>query len=208
MALFGTAVKEDSFIRQLKLQAEKTVKCIEFLEENLDSITDQTIKEKKKIIDEIIDIKSILMDDLHNTFITPIDREDIYNISISLFEMAYYSLTTLEEMYMFEVRSDEFIRTMVEKVKMEATEIYKAIERLKKNPRVADEHLIKVTKMETRIDKIYRDAVKILLGDKQQLATDLQRILHTREIYRHISNMSDHARVAANVLGIALIKLS
>jgi uncharacterized protein Yka (UPF0111/DUF47 family) len=208
MGLFGTAVKEDSFIRQLKLQAEKTVSCLDFLEKNLDSITDSTIKEKKKLIDELIEIKSLLMDDLHNTFITPIDREDIYNISISLFEMAYYSLTTLEEMFMFEVKPDEFIKTMAEKVKMEATEIYKAIDRLVKNPRVAEDHLIKITKMESRIDRIYRDAVKILLQDKDKLSSDLQRILHTREIYRHLSNMSDHARLAANVLGIALIKLS
>jgi uncharacterized protein Yka (UPF0111/DUF47 family) len=208
MALFGTSTKEDSFIRQLKLQAEKTVNCIEFLEKNLDSITDATIKEKKKLIDEVIEIRMVLMDDLHNTFITPIDREDIYNISISLFEMAYFSLTTLEEMFLFEVKSDEFIKAMIEKVKMEATEIYKAIEKIMRNPRVAYDHLIKVTKMETRIDRVYRDAVKILLGDKEKLASDLQRILHTREIYRHISNMSDHARVAANVLGMALIKLS
>ena len=208
MGIFGSTKKEDSFLRQLKLQAEKTVNCLEFLGNNLDTISDETIKEKKKLIDELIDIKSILMDDLHNTFITPIDREDIYNISISLFEMAYYSLTTLEEMYMFEVKPDEFIKVMVEKVKMEATEIYKALDRLVKNPRVAEDHLLKVTKMETRIDRMYRDAVKILLHDKQMLATDLQRILHTREIYRHLSNMSDHARLAANVLGIALIKLS
>ena len=208
MGLLGSSVKEDSFIRQLKLQAEKTMSCLDFLEKNLDSITDNTIKEKKKLIDELIEIKSLLMDDLHNTFITPIDREDIYNISISLFEMAYYSLTTLEEMFLFEVKPDEFIKTMVEKVKMEATEIHKAISRLVKNPRVAEDHLIKITKMESRIDRIYRDAVKILLQDKDKLATDLQRILHTREIYRHLSNMSDHARVAANVLGIALIKLS
>jgi len=208
MGLFGTAVKEDSFIRQLKLQAEKTVGCLEFLESSLGSITDKTIKDKKKLIDEIIEIRTVLMDDLHNTFITPIDREDIYNISISLFEMAYYSLTTLEEMFLFEVKSDEFIKAMIEKVKMEATEIYKAIDKLMRNPRVSYEHLIKVTKMETRIDRVYRDSVKILLGDKDVLVTDLQRILHTREIYRHISNMSDHARVAANVLGMALIKLS
>jgi len=208
MGLLGSSVKEDSFIRQLKLQAEKTVNCLDFLEKNMDSITDSTIKEKKKLIDELIDIKSLLMDDLHNTFITPIDREDIYNISISLFEMAYYSLTTLEEMFLFEVKPDEFIKAMAEKVKMEATEIHKAIDRLVKNPRVAEDHLIKITKMETRIDRIYRDAVKILLQDKDKLATDLQRILHTREIYRHLSNMSDHARLAANVLGIALIKLS
>lgn len=208
MGLFGTSEKEDSFIRQLKLQAEKTVHCLEFLEKNLDSITDNTVKEKKKLIDELIEIKSILMDDLHNTFITPIDREDIYNISISLFEMAYYSLTTLEEMFLFEVQPDEFIKTMVEKVKMEATEIYKAIDRLIKNPRVAEDHLIRITKMESRIDKVYRNAVKILLDDKNKLSSDLQRILHTREVYRHLSNMSDHARLAANVLGIALIKLS
>ena len=208
MGLFGTAVKEDSFIKQLKLQAEKTVDCLEFLENNIDTITDKSIKEKKKLIDEVIEIRTVLMDDLHNTFITPIDREDIYNISISLFEMAYYSLTTLEEMFLFEVKSDEFIRTMIEKVKMEATEIYKAIDKLTKNPRVSYDHLIKVTKMETRIDRVYRDAVKILLGDKDVIASELQRVLHTREIYRHISNMSDHARVAANVLGMALIKLS
>jgi len=208
MGLLGSSVKEDSFIRQLKLQAEKTVSCLDFLEKNMDSITENTIKEKKKLIDELIEIKSLLMDDLHNTFITPIDREDIYNISISLFEMAYYSLTTLEEMFLFEVKPDEFIKVMVEKVKMEATEIHKAIGRLVKNPRVAEDHLIKITKMETRIDRIYRDAVKILLQDKDKLNTDLQRILHTREIYRHLSNMSDHARLAANVLGIALIKLS
>ena len=208
MGLFGTAVKEDSFIKQLKLQAEKTVDCLEFLENNIDTITDKSIKEKMKLIDEVIEIRTVLMDDLHNTFITPIDREDIYNISISLFEMAYYSLTTLEEMFLFEVKSDEFIRTMIEKVKMEATEIYKAIDKLTKNPRVSYDHLIKVTKMETRIDRVYRDAVKILLGDKDVIASELQRVLHTREIYRHISNMSDHARVAANVLGMALIKLS
>jgi uncharacterized protein len=208
MGILRAAAKEDSFIRQLKLQAEKTVGCLEFLETNMDSITLETVKQKKKLIDELIEIKSILMDDLHNTFITPIDREDIYNISISLFEMAYYSLTTLEEMLMFEVKPDEFIKIMVEKVKMEATEIFKAIDRLKKNPRVAENYLIGVTKMESRIDRIYRDAVKILLQDKDRLASDLQRILHTREIYRHVSNMSDHARIAANVLGIALIKLS
>ena len=208
MGILRAATKEDSFIRQLKLQAQKTVECLEFLEKNMDSITLETVKEKKMLIDELIDIKSVLMDDLHNTFITPIDREDIYNISISLFEMAYFSLTTLEEMLMFEVKSDEFIRVMAEKVKLEAIEIHKAIDRLKKNPRVAYDHLLKVTKMETRIDRIYRDAVKILLQDKDQIAADLQRILHTREVYRHLSNMSDHSRIAANVLGIALIKLS
>ncbi len=208
MGLFTNTDKEDSFITQLKLQAEKTVNSLEFLEKNMDNITEKTVKENKKLIDEIIDIKMVLMDDLHNTFITPIDREDIYHISVSLFGMAKYSHTTLEEMLLLNVKPDEFIQVMVEKVKLEAIELFQAIGRLMKNPRIAYDHIVNVTKLENRIDKIYRDAVKILFADKDRLTNDLQSILHVREVYRHISNMSDTAEAAADALGMAVIKLS
>lgn len=208
MGLFTNTDKEDSFITQLKLQAEKTVNSLEFLEKNMDNITEKTVKENKKLIDEIIDIKMVLMDDLHNTFITPIDREDIYHISVSLFGMAKYSHTTLEEMLLLNVKPDEFIQVMVEKVKLEAIELLHAIGRLMKNPRIAYDHIVNVTKLENRIDKIYRDAVKILFADKNRLINDLQSILHVREVYRHISNMSDTAEAAADALGMAVIKLS
>lgn len=208
MGLFTNNEKEDSFITQLKLQAEKTVNSLEFLEKNMPSITGETIKENKILIDEIIEIKMVLMDDLHNTFITPIDREDIYHISVSLFGMAKYAHTTMEEMLLLNVKPDEFIWNMVEKVKMEATELLQAIGRLMKNPRIAYDHIVNVTKLESKTDKIYRDAVKALFEDKDLLIQNLQDILHKREVYRHISNMSDKAEAAADALGMAVIKLS
>ncbi len=208
MGLFTNNDKEDSFITQLKLQAEKTVNSLEFLEKNMASITATTVKENKILIDEIIEIKMVLMDDLHNTFITPIDREDIYHISVSLFGMAKYAHTTLEEMLLLNVKPDEFIWNMVEKVKMEATELLHAIGRLMKNPRIAYDHIVNVTKLESKIDKIYRDAVKVLFENKDRLTNDLQMVLHVREVYRHISNMSDKAEAAADALGMAVIKLS
>jgi hypothetical protein len=208
MGLFSSNTKEDSFIIQLKLQAEKTVACLVFLEKNMESISDETIKQKKALIDELIDIKMVLMDDLHNTFITPIDREDIYYISVSLLGLVKYAQTTLEEIHLLNVKPDKFIREMIEKVKLETHELYQAICRLMKNPRIAYDHVVNVTKLETRIDKIYRDAVKILFQDKNRLANDLQAILHLREVYRHISNMSDKAETVADALGMAIIKLS
>ncbi|GAB2841767.1 DUF47 domain-containing protein [Ferruginibacter profundus] len=208
MGLFTNTEKEDSFIIQLKLQAEKTVKSLEFLEKNMGNITETTVKENKALIDEIIDIKMVLMDDLHNTFITAIDREDIYHISVSLFGMAKYSHTTLEEMLLLNVKPDKFIQEMVEKVKLEGNELFQAICRLMKNPRIAYDHIVNVTKLENKIDKIYREAVKILFADKARLTNDLQSILHLREVYRHISNMSDTADAAADALGMAVIKLS
>jgi len=208
MGLFGTSTKEDSFIKQLKLQAEKTVDCVAFLEKNMDAITEPVIKQNKRLVDELIDIKMVLMDDLHSTFITPIDREDIYHISVCLFGIAKYAQTTLEEMHLLNVVPDKFIREMIEKVKLEAVELLHAICRLMKNPRIAYEHVVNVTKMESRIDKTYRDAVKELFEDKGRLSTNLQNVLQLREVYRHISNMSDKAEAAADVLGIAVIKLS
>lgn len=208
MGLFSNSKKEDSFITQLRIQADKTCSCLHFLEKNMHDISEAAIKENKAMIDELIEIKMVLVDDLHNTFITPIDREDIYNISNSMFDMAKYSLTTLEEMYLLKVKPDVFISDMVEKVKAEAHELLLAIERIMKNPRIASEHVVNVTKLEGKIDRIYRDAVKVLFGDNEDLQQDLKTILYTREVYRHISNMSDKAQAAANVLGMAVIKLS
>lgn len=208
MGLFGTNTKEDNFITQLKLQAEKTIGCVAFLEKNMDAINDDIIKQNKALVDELIDIKMVLMDDLHSTFITPIDREDIYHISVCLFGMAKYAQTTLEEIHLLNVKPDKFIREMIEKVKTETHELAQAISRLMKNPRIAYDHVVNVSKLETKIDRIYRDAVKVLFEDKQKLSSDLQNILHLREVYRHISNMSDRAEAAADALGMAVIKLS
>ena len=208
MSLFGNSKKEDSFITQLRAQSKKTCECLQFLEKNMHDISEKTVRENKTLIDELIEIKIVLMDDLHNTFITPIDREDIYNISNSMFDMAKYSLNTLEEMYLLKVKPDVFIAEMVEKVKTEAHELQLAIERIMKNPRIASEHVVNVTKLEGKIDRIYRDAVKVLFDNNEDLEKDLKTILYTREVYRHISNMSDKAQAAANVLGMAVIKLS
>lgn len=208
MGLFGTSTKEDTFITQLKLQAEKTMGCIIFLEKNMDGLNDSVVKESNALIEELIDIKMLLMDDLHNTFITPIDREDIYNISVCLFGMAKYAQTTLEELHLLQVKPDKYIREMVEKVKAEAYELLQAICRLMKNPRVAYEHIVNVSKLETKIDRIYRDAIKVLFEDTDKMSGDLKSVLTLREVYRHISNMSDRAEDAADALGIAIIKLS
>ncbi len=208
MGLFTNTEKEDSFIIQLKLQTEKTLQSLEFLEKNLEQITEKTVLDNKTMLDEIIEIKMVLMDDLHNTFITPIDREDIYHISVSLLGMAKYTHTTMEEMLLLNVKPDDFIRTMINKVTLEAKELLHAIGRLMKNPRISYDHLVNVTKLENKTDKIYREAVKVLFEDKERLQTDLQSILHLREVYRHISNMSDKADAAADALGMAVIKLS
>lgn len=208
MGLFSKSSRQDPFMTKLLEEAEKTRLCVEFLEKNLGSISQAFLDENQLLIDSITELKRVLIDDLNNTFITPIDREDIYHISVSLLALSKYAQTTLEEIYLLNVVPDKFIYAMVENVKKETAALSKIIFHLIKNPRLSYEYIVTVTTLENEIDKTYREAVKVLFADKERLANNLQDVLHLREVYRHISNMSDKANAAADVLGIAVMKLS
>ena len=57
------------------------------------------------------------------------------------------------------------------------------------------------------MDRLYRVAVADLFAsvhDVEQLTAVFQR----REVYRHVSNMSDRADMAANTFGMVVMKLT
>lgn len=208
MGLFGTKdEKDDKFIVELIEQAKKTNTVIVFLEHSLEDDNPSKIEHLKNSIAEINEIRRVLIDDLHNTFITPIDREDIYNISNALFEMVDYALTTVEEMHILKVVPDEYIRKMITLVRKQTEELEAAMERLSKNPRVAGEHTLVVKELEKEVEHLYRKAVRDLFDTPLDFNVP-GKVFYKREVYRHISNMSDRAEAAANVFGMVVMKLS
>ena len=82
-----------------------------------------------------------------------------------------------------------------------------AMERLSKNPRVAGEHSLKTKILEKEVEKQYRKALRDLFIDPVTLDT-IKTIFYKREVYRHLSNMSDRADIAANIFGVVVMKLS
>ena len=118
-----------------------------------------------------------------------------------------YALTTMEEMSILGVDADDYIRQMIALVRDEAHELELAMLRLAKNARVAGDHAHKVRLQEREVERLYRAAIKDLFAratDPQQLPA----LFYRREVYRHISNMSDRADSAANVLGMVVMKLA
>lgn len=199
--------QDDKFIAQLIGQAKKTQETILYLEGSQDDDSPQRIEHIKTIIAGIEEIRRVLIDDLHNTFITPIDREDIFNISIALYDMVNYALTTAEEMHILKVSPDHYIRDMVVLVRKETDTLLSAMERLSKNPRVAGDHALEAKQLEREVELLYRKAVHDLFNQPLSLET-LPGIFYRREVYRHISNMSDKADAVANVFGMVVMKLS
>ncbi|GIK41300.1 MAG: hypothetical protein BroJett011_51330 [Chloroflexota bacterium] len=199
--------KDDKFVELLIQQCEATVEGVKLLESCLAQPDAAALEQMRAKEYEADEIRRILIDELHNTFITPFDREDIFNLSLHIDEMIDYALTTLEEMSMLRVSADDHLRTMVSLVRQEAEELTMAMHRLSANPRVAGDHARRAKKLENEVDHLYRVAVADLFTKPKDFK-ELMAMLRRREIYRHVSNMSDRADAAANVFGMVVMKLT
>ncbi len=208
MSWFGGGLSEKNrFISMLLEQAAKTVEGVRFLEAAIEAVDERGVAALRRLAEEASELRRVLIDELHRTFITPLDREDIFNLSHCYEDMVTYALTTLEEMAILKVDADGHIRYMVRLAREEAEELQAAIIRLAQNPRVAGDHAREVHEKERKVEREYRSAIKDLFAG----ATDsvaLPALFYRREVYRHISNMSDRADSAANVFGMVVMKLA
>jgi uncharacterized protein Yka (UPF0111/DUF47 family) len=208
MAWLDSRLREGNrFFAMLGQQAARTVEAIAFLEEALARPDAPAVARLRVLAGAASEQRRVLIDELHQTFVTPIDREDLFNLSHSYEGMVKYALATLDELHLFGVDADAPIRDMVRLMREQTEELARAIERLPRNPRVAEDHATTVHAKEREVERIYRDAILALFARATEPA-ELPKVLYRREVYRHISNMVDRADEAARTLGMVVMKLA
>ncbi|GAB4521031.1 MAG: DUF47 domain-containing protein [Anaerolineales bacterium] len=207
IASFFKAGRQDRFLQLLIEQSALTTRGLEMLQEFVQAPTDEHIKALRQQEYAADEVRRVLIDELHKTFVTPLDREDIFQISLNIDEMLDYAYSTLEGMRLLDVEADEYLTQMLEHNHNAAHELWMAMQRLQDNPRVAGEHAQRTRKLENEVDHLYRVAI----GDLFTKAKDFKQmmgLLRRREIYRHVSNMADRAASAADVVGMVVMKLT
>jgi len=198
---------EDRFVQLLIDQTEVTAAGLRLLEKCILKPDEDGIEQIQAKEYEADEIRRILIDELHNTFITPFDREDIFNISLNIDDMLDYALTTIQEMKLLEIDADEHLVQMITLIRQEAEELVMAMHRLSANPRVAGQHAQRAKKLENEVEALYRIAVAELFTKAKDFKP-LMTMLRRREVYRHVANMSDRANAAADVFGMVVMKLT
>jgi predicted phosphate transport protein (TIGR00153 family) len=206
---FKRGKKEDIFVRLLIEQSEITASGLRLLEEwvSAPKVESKAVEQMRVKELEADEIRRILIDELHNTFITPFDREDIFMLSLYIDDVLDYAYTTIEEMRLLGVDADEHLTEMVKYSREAAEELELAIKRLGTNPRVAGDHARRAKKTENEVDHLYRVAIADLFTKAKDFKP-LMVMLRRREIYRHVSNMADQADKAADVMGMVVMKLT
>jgi uncharacterized protein Yka (UPF0111/DUF47 family) len=194
---------KDNFFELLYEQGKKTLEGLDALCVFVSSSTMENAGKVKDVEMEADDLRRIIIDHLNQTFITPIDREDIFSLSRAIDDVMDYACTTVYEMQIYKVDVDEHIKAMTEILKKECKELIAALKNLQNYPNVAMEHAKEAKACENRMEKEYRGA----LGDLFE-GNDPVYMLKMREIYRHLSNAADRGDEAANIISDIIVKMT
>ena len=193
----------DQFFDLLSRQSAKTVEGLEALWVFAENGTRENANQVRNLEREADELRRILIEELDKTFVTPIDREDLFALSRAIDDVIDYANTTVDEMEIYEVKGDEHIREMINILRKAARELNDAVKILKEYPKIASEHAVKAKAYENTIEKAYHMALADLFK-----GSDTVYMLKMREIYRHLSNAADRGDEAANIISSIVMKHS
>ena len=147
------------------------------------------------IEDECDMARRVLVDELNRTFVTPMERNDIFDLSRQLDEILDYAKTTVDEMRLFGITPNEDMANMVEILYEITVHVQKAVGNIEKHKNIARDEAIKVRSLENKMGTTYYKALVTLFDND-----DFKLIFKYREVYRHMNTTADEAVTAMNYL--------
>jgi predicted phosphate transport protein (TIGR00153 family) len=197
--------KQNRFLARLLEQSEIVVLGTQALMDYMEKPSKKNaalVRDYEKQADEI---RRIMIDELNRTFVTPIDREDLFGLSRAIDDILDYAYSTTNEMDILSVAPNPYLQQMAELLHNGAEEIHLAMERLEHHPNVADSHAVRVKAIENRMDTLYAEALAHLFDEPRSLK-DVVAMLKLREIYRHMYHAVGATDQAANYVTDIVMK--
>lgn len=205
--MFGRLLpRETSFFDFFDRHAEKTVEgCKEFL--SLAS-TSANIVAKAKRIKEIEHETDVIthhcVEALHRTFITPIERDDIYRLITKMDDIMDYVEAAAERIWLYEltVMTVE-CKDLADVLVRSTEEVQRAVNGLRnmKNAQAVINKCIDVNRLENEADAILRSAVARLFKEEKDPIT----VIKWKEVYENLENATDRCEDVANIIeGVVL----
>ncbi|MBI5029986.1 MAG: DUF47 family protein [Chloroflexi bacterium] len=199
--------RQDNFLRLLIEQSEYAVTGLEALVDfagGSNGASAATVRRCEKEADEV---RRVLIDELNRTFVTPMDREDIFALSRAIDDIIDYAYSTVDEMVVLQVKPNDHLRQMVSLLRDAAVEVNMAMKQLKEHPRIATDHAQRAKALENRVESVYRAAIADLFNGPSA-PEQIVQMLKFREIYRHLSNAADRGDEAANIINDIVVKMT
>jgi len=144
-----------------------------------------------------------IMEKLNKTFVTPLDREDIHELTAALDDVMDFMEAATERMVLYKLKAPTpEMKEMADVILRQAEEINYVMPKIKelKHAQVM-EHCIEINRLENEGDRIQREAVAKLFDQK----TDPLEVIKWRDIYEYLETATDKCEdIAVIIEGIVL----
>jgi len=199
--------KELKFFDYLTLQAENLMKAAGFFKAALkDGVLDEAEVQKIHDLEHEGDtLAHEITDMLNRTFITPIDREDIYSLANSLDDVLdlINAMAGRVKLYKLDAR-DEYFAQFIDLIDQAAAALANAVKHMhdtKRQRRVLD-HCIEVNRIENLGDSVREKAISHLFETEK----DPIMVIKWKEIYETAEGTLDNCEHVAKVIESILVK--
>lgn len=156
----------------------------------------------KNLEKEADNVRKNLVDEINRTFITPIDREDLFRLSSSVDDLADYSWTTIKELRIYDVLPDANLLAMAEILRDMASGLIECMKHLEKDRAAVVQHAIHIKKLENVLNVRFHQSIAELFE-----LDDIKKMLKYREVYNHLNHASDKGDACADILQDIVVKL-
>ncbi|MDD5306245.1 MAG: DUF47 family protein [Deltaproteobacteria bacterium] len=162
----------------------------------------KALEEKEHEGDKLV---HVMMDRLNKSFITPIDREDLFLISKDLDTITDLVESTAHLFTMFDVTSvkdeaKELVRLIVAATG-EVHAVTKEMKNFKKSKELKPK-VIEINRLENEGDRLYRRAVRALFTQEK----DPLEVMKWKEVYEYLESSLDACEHVANVILGVVVK--
>lgn len=201
--------REEKFFELFEESAQNVLKGARMLKEMIDGgeLTDEQAEKIHEVEHRGDDLTHELMARLNRTFVTPIDREDIHNMTSCLDDVLDYVEATSDRLALFAIteptpEAKELARIIVEA----AEEICKGVKGLHtlRNPEEILHRCQEINRLENEADTVSRAALGRLFRGE---FTALEAIAW-KDLYDHLEDATDKCEDVANVLESIVVKYS
>lgn len=200
--------KNDVFFNTFEAMADTILEAVLYFQQNVSSIEDVTkfARDMKEFESQCDRHVHTILTELNKTFITPIERDDIMNLTSSLDDVldGIEACASRFEMYNI-TEPDEYITLFADNLLRCAQQIKKAIYLLSEKKLLAmREPSIQINELENQADDLLRVCVKSLFAN----VTDPIELIKRKEIYERLEQTTDYCEDVANTLETIIMRNS
>lgn len=205
--------REVQFFDMLEQHADNVVAGARMLQEcleNAGSMDDMYLASKRihEVEHQGDELTHRILDRLNKTFITPLDREDIFDLTSRLDDVLDYVDAVAKRLVTFRIANPTAYAIELSRIVSASSAEVAAGVRLLRDLRKSDAILkqcAKINQLENDGDQVMRDALHDLFDGKTMNPID---VIKWKDLYEHLEIATDKCEDVANVFESVLVKYS